>query len=329
MQAPYHWQDRTLVSWALLPVSWLYWGVARFRASRVTPAQLPVPVICVGNNGVGGAGKTPTAIALCRMLQEAGFTPHVISRGYKGRYDGTVRVDPSIHIAVEVGDEPLLIARHAPCWVAKRRLHAAKAAIAEGADVIIMDDGLQNPSIHKDVSILVVDSGYGFGNHFMLPAGPCREPVNVSMQKADMVLIIGENDNPAITSHIPAGTPVFRATLQPDSTVDLKGKRVHAFAGIAHPEKFYKTIERLGAKIALITWFADHHIYQQRDLDRLSRETAEHDALLVTTEKDAVRLPVDFCHQVMVVPVTLSVDNKDGWRTIILEHMKREQGPTA
>lgn len=322
MQAPYHWQDRTGYSYALLPVSWLYWVVARWRASRIIPKRLSVPVICVGNNGVGGAGKTPTAIALCYMLREAGYTPHVISRGYKGKYEGTVRVDPSVHIAVEVGDEPLLIARHAPCWVSKRRLHAANAAIADGADVIIMDDGLQNPSLHKDLSILVVDSSYGFGNRLMLPAGPCREPVATSIRKADMVLIIGTASHPSIATSIPSDKPTFRATLQAAANIDLKGKRVHAFAGIGHPEKFYATLETLGAKIVLTTWFDDHHPYQQRDIDRLRRETAEQDALLVTTEKDWVRLPEDFREQVTTVPVTLAVTQQNEWQSLVLQRLK-------
>lgn len=317
MHAPAHWHSRSLLSWLLWPLSLLYYAAVMLRTWRITPQRVSVPVICVGNNTVGGAGKTPTVIALCRQLQVMGYTPHVLSRGYKGRYAGTARVDPAVHIAEEVGDEPLLIARHAPCWVARRRLHAARAAIAEGADVLVMDDGLQNPSLHKDLSILVVDGAYGFGNRFMLPAGPCREPIGRSLRKADAVLIMGEPHNPAIARRIPKTTPVLNGRLMPHTERDWQGVRVHPFAGIGHPHKFFDTVRQLGAVITLTSAFPDHHCYSARDIERLLREAHEQQAELVTTEKDWVRLPESFRAQVSAIPVTLQVQPADSFASLL------------
>lgn len=312
MLAPPHWASRSMImSWILLPISWLYRVLILLRIAFVSPKQISVPLICVGNNTVGGAGKTPTTIALCEWLKKMGKTPHVISRGYKGQYNRPMlRVDPNIHTAVEVGDEPLLIARHAPCWVAKRRIYAANAAIEAGADIIIMDDGLQNPSLVKDCTIMVVDGSFGFGNRFMLPAGPCREPVSLSIRKSEIVLIIGAETNSSIRRVLGNKHPIFNAILTPSKDVNLVGKSVHPFAGIAHPDKFFDTVTALGGKITLESRFADHHYYTQQDLDRLEREASAHNAQLVTTEKDYVRLPESFKEQVIPIPVTLDLQNK-------------------
>jgi tetraacyldisaccharide 4'-kinase len=220
-----------------------------------------------------------------------------------------VRVDSAIHTAIEVGDEPLLLARYAPCFVAKRRTLAAHAAIKAGASVIIMDDGLQNPSLVKDFTLLVVDGTYGFGNRFMLPAGPCREPVSKSLAKADAVLIMGEDKNPTIRRILPKEMPVFSGTLAPAEGIALSGRKVHPFAGIAFPDKFFETVASLGGSITLASRFPDHHAYTQRDLDRLLRESSAHESQLVTTEKDFVRLPEAFRSHVLPIPVKLEVTN--------------------
>ena len=319
MMAPAHWTSRSAPqAWLLLPISWLYRLLMLLRLSAVNPVALGVPVLCVGNNTVGGAGKTPTAIALCHLLIAMGKHPHVISRGYKGNYTSpVVRVDPDTHTAAEVGDEPLLIARHAPCWVAKRRLNAAHAAIAAGAYIIVMDDGLQNPSIVKDFTILVVDGSYGFGNRFMMPAGPCREPVRISMKKADAVLIMGEETNAAIRCNVPSHVPIFTGRLIPDSSLSLKDKQVYAFAGIAHPDKFFATLAQMGATMVHTAYFADHHHFSTAELQRLAQEASEQQAQLVTTEKDFVRLPETFRKQVIAVPVLLDLDHKDAFNSLL------------
>ncbi|MCI5050582.1 MAG: tetraacyldisaccharide 4'-kinase [Rickettsiales bacterium] len=319
MMEPLHWSSRSMLfGWLLLPVAWVYGLLVRFRLSLVTPTLLSVPVICVGNTTVGGAGKTPTVIQLCKYLQSIGQEPHVISRGYKGNYAGTVRVDPAKHDAIEVGDEPMLIAQHAPCWVARKRTQAANAAIAAGATVIIMDDGLQNPSIVKDMTINVVDGTYGFGNGFVMPAGPCRESVKRSMRKSDAVLIMNDEEHPRIRRYIPEAMPVFAGKVQAQDGLP-KDVSWHAFAGIAQPDKFFRTLESMGANIVLKSRFADHYWFKQTDLDRLLRESEEHGAQLITTEKDAMRLPEEFTQYVTVLPVELVVEPEAAWH----EQIKR------
>jgi tetraacyldisaccharide 4'-kinase len=321
MHAPAHWCHRSWISWLLWPLSYLYYGLVVLRLSRITPLRVGMPIICVGNNTVGGTGKTPTVIHLSQLLRDMGYVPHVISRGYKGQYSGTVHVDPELHIAQEVGDEPLLIARHAPCWVARRRLHAARAAIAAGANVIIMDDGLQNPTLQKDCSLVVVDGSYGFGNGFMMPAGPCREPLSVTMRKADAVVIMGEALNPTIQASIPARLPVFRARLVAQTDREWRNVRVHPFAGIGNPEKFFATMEQLGSVITLTSAFPDHHLFTMKDIERLLREANEHQAQLVTTEKDYMRLPESFRPQVIPIPVQLTIETADSFASFIKTHI--------
>lgn len=320
MMPPLHWQSRGLLAWAWLPASLLYHAMVRLRTSLARTQHLAVPVLCVGNNTVGGAGKTPTALLLCTWLSQAGYHPHVISRGYKGRYVGTVKVDPDVHIAEEVGDEPLLLARHVPCWVSGRRLHAARAAIRDGADVIVMDDGLQNPTLHKDFCVAVFDAQAGIGNGFMLPAGPCREPLGRTMKKADMALLIGGEGPPSLQRKLAScGKPVFHGALLPDEAAQLQGVHVHPFAGIGNPDKFFATVRAMGGVITLESRFPDHHYYTGADLERLKREAGQHSAKLVTTEKDAVKLPREFLQDTIVVKVALKIDQEEQMKKLLLD----------
>lgn len=318
MMAPMHWQSRGMLAWFWFPASLIYAVLVWLRTATIKPVQLSVPVICVGNNTVGGSGKTPTVIAICKWLQQKGEVPHVISRGYKGRYDGTVKVDPAAHIAQEVGDEPLLIARYVPCWVARKRLHAARAAIRDGATVIVMDDGLQNPTLHKTFSVAVFDAQHGIGNGLLLPAGPCREVLSRTMKRANLSLVIGTHISGSLHKKLQRSQkPIYEAMLMPPTNMDLKGVKVHPFAGIGNPDKFFTMLEQMGAVIALKSRFPDHHYYTQADLQRLVRESSEHGAKLVTTEKDAVKLPPDFMRDVMVVPVELAVKNQDDMQQML------------
>lgn len=325
---PLHWSDRSLAAFLWLPVSWLYYFIVRLRMMTITPIRFEIPVICIGNNNVGGTGKTPTAIAVSQWLIGQGYNPHFISRGYRGHYTGTMRVNPELHIAQEVGDEPLLLAQHAPCWVSKRRLDAARAAQKAGANVIIMDDGLQNPSLHKDYTIMVVDAPSGIGNGWMLPAGPCREPLWRSVAKSNALLLVGEPLQPRLSRVLKKiKTPVFTAALAPLNAPLLQKMKVHPFAGIGHPDKFFATIEAMGAEIALCSRFADHHYYTQADMDRLIAESTAHQAQLVTTQKDAMRLPDDFLQHVLVVPVELKVEDEQMLLAAILKILSDVRPP--
>ncbi|WP_424926885.1 tetraacyldisaccharide 4'-kinase [Amaricoccus tamworthensis] len=313
MQAPRFWlrppERPGLAAWVLTPLSWIYrWLTAR-RIARAEPLDLGIPVICVGNLTAGGTGKTPTVIALVERLVARSVAVHVVSRGHGGSLTGPVRVDEMRHTAAEVGDEPLLISPFAPVWIARDRAAAGRAARDAGAQVIVMDDGHQNPSLSKDLSIVVVDAATGFGNGRVIPAGPLREPVDVGLARADLVLAIGDAASRAGFAHAWGSrvtVPVLGGELRPLQTgMDWEGQRVLAFAGIGRPEKFFATLDGLGAHIVSRHGFADHAPYDGRILARLEREAQQLGAQLVTTEKDAARLPKEFRPKVLALPVRL------------------------
>ncbi len=275
----------------LSPLAAAYDALARLRDWGTTPWRAPVPILCVGNLTVGGAGKTPTVLTVAECLKKQGLEVACLSRGYGGRERGPLLVDPDRHRASDVGDEPLLLARVAPTWIARDRRDGARAAIAEGADIVVLDDGLQNPSLRKDLSLVVIDGGYGFGNGRVLPAGPLREPVERGLARAGAVVLIGD-DMRGVADMLPAGLPVLRARLEPDdSALYLRGRSVAAFAGIGRPAKFFQTLRDIGAEVTEVTEFADHHPYTEGEIRRLAETARRRDATLVTTAKDFVRLP--------------------------------------
>lgn len=323
MRAPNFWnrppRHRNYRAAMLSPLAMLYASATARRLRTTCGIKLDIPVVCIGNINAGGTGKTPTVMWLQEQLIAMGARPHVVSRGYGGELSGPVQVSPHLHNARDVGDEPLLLSAFGPVWVAKDRAAGAIAARNAGATVILLDDGFQNPSVQKDLSIIVVDAKQGFGNTKCMPAGPLREPVKVGLRRADFVLSLGSehaqtgflehwgtqlNDVPHITGKV--------CPLQ--TGMPWQGTRVLAFAGIGHPEKFFATLRASGADIVHGEALADHQPLTLALMSRLEKDANRLNAQLVTTEKDAVRLPEQFRRQVITLPVRLSVNQADRLR---------------
>jgi len=308
MKTPRFWQHKNLVSTLLLPASWVYSLGARVDRLTTTSSAAPLPIISVGNATAGGTGKTPTTIALAQLLQSMDFAPHILTRGYGGHANHAHRVT-SDDDWKHVGDEALLLAKTAPTWVGSSRLASAQQAANARASVALCDDAHQHYALQKTISFLVIDGPYGIGNGRLIPAGPLREPFAEALDRADAVIMIGD-DAQQLAERI--SLPVFHASLAPATDVaDLKQKKWLAFAGIGRPAKFFDTLRTLGIPLVATRSFADHHAYSAAEITALSREAKELGAELLTTEKDVVKLASAQLQQVTALPVALTFATPD------------------
>lgn len=318
---------------ALRPVAALYRRIAEGRFKAAVPHRSTLPVICVGNFTAGGTGKTPMALAVADLVSEAGGAPWFLSRGYGGRLDGQERVDPGTHTAAEVGDEPLLLANRAPTVISRDRALGAEfiARHAPADAVIIMDDGLQNPSLAKDLTIALVDGGRGIGNGAVIPAGPLRASLPFQLARTDIIVFAGRESGAARRQIEPrtadhAIALLSAEALPRDSTAWLQGRKVVAFAGIANPQRFFSLVGRLGADVVEAIAFADHATLTEADAERLLAAAQRADAALLTTEKDFVRLAgldgarVRVRESARTLPIALSFGPED--RALLLARIK-------
>ena len=307
MKTPNHWKNKNFISTILRPLGSVYATATALRLKMKKTQKVDVPVICVGNLTAGGTGKTPVAIALAQMLHDLGKNPFFVSRGYGGTLSGVI-VDSRVHSAHEVGDEPLLLSREAPVSINADRFSAAGKAVENGAEVIIMDDGFQNPTLHKDVSFLVFDGGFGIGNGCPLPAGPLRESFKAGLQRADAAIIIGE-DVTGLREKL-GDMPVFEGT-----TVELPlpeiSMPVIAFAGIGRPEKFYNSLRQAGVNVVKTFDFPDHHAYSEQELRDLIDMAWKEDCELFTTAKDFVKIPDELRHHFKVLEIAIEWKDKE------------------
>jgi tetraacyldisaccharide 4'-kinase len=292
--APAFWERPPgLLADLLLPIGTAWDAVGRLRRALSHPYRPPVPVVCVGNLVAGGAGKTPVVLALSAWLLQHGVRVHVLTRGYGGYLQGPIRVDPSRHGALAVGDEALLLAARTPCWVARDRVAGARAAVAAGATAIVLDDGFQNPAISMALGLIVLDAEYGFGNGRVIPGGPLRENLRSGLTRADAVVLLGAEAEASDPGRLSAsiGLPAIRAALAPVAGERLAGSRLLAFAGIGRPQKFFTALRELDAILVDTRAFPDHHPFRIAEIGALHSDAARLGARLVTTAKDIVRLP--------------------------------------
>ena len=316
MKAPDFWNHRTgpeaktALRTVLRPFGWIYAKAAAHRLETTEPIDPGVPIICVGNATMGGTGKTPVVSYLLQSMRRMGVQAHGLSRGYGGREKGPVAVDPD-HSAADVGDEPLLLRRHGPVWVAAGRDEGALTAVSNGASVIIMDDGHQNPLLKKTLSLLVVDAEVGFGNGCVFPAGPLREDLDAALERTDAVILMKPTLDYKISETLREqlkGQLVIPAYLAPRLEAP-KGK-LYAFAGIGRPAKFFDSLKRAGANVVETEGFADHYKYKDADIESLFLLASEMEAGLITTEKDYVRLPKGYRKGVQIWPVSVVFEDE-------------------
>jgi len=311
MKAPQFWYEpNTWKATFLYPLGYFYNLLTLLRQKSAKPQSYSCLTICIGNLNVGGTGKTPTTIALAQHFLKKGLQVHVVSRGYKGKFDGTFLVDPQKHKSDEVGDEPLLMSEFASVWVSNKRKNGIAAAENAGAQIVLLDDGFQDPSFHKDFSLIVVDGEKGFGNKKCMPAGPLRENIVQGFKRADALVIVGQRIYKFDT--FPTHLKIIHSTLKPIETgMNWKEGKYLAFAGIADPSKFFKTLRSLGANLIDCVALSDHQNLDGQVLKRLERKANSAHAQLVTTEKDAVRLSNTFRKKVLSLPVRIEFDDKN------------------
>ncbi len=331
MRPPEFWRadiggrDSALMLRALLtPVSWMYAFLAARRIRTAAARHAPAPVVCIGNLTLGGAGKTPVARAVRARL---GSNAHILSRGYGGRTPGPLRVTQDMR-AEEVGDEPLLHAADGPAWIARDRVAGALAAIGGGAQAIVMDDGFQNPALAKDLSILVVDPAFGVGNGQVFPAGPLRERLSDGLMRADAIVFLYNSHTPPEREIAPwlasFSKPILRARIE--AAAEPPPGRLVAFAGLARPEKFFDTLGALGADVREAVPFPDHHVFSQQDMHLLDALAEERGACLITTEKDAARLSLEWRARVAVLPVTARFEDEAALDALLAPIRSRMSG---
>ena len=304
MRTPKFWYNEpNIISSALLPLSKIYALSCSIRNKFINPSSATAPIICIGNLVAGGAGKTLVALSLANVLKDHSVA--FLTRGYGGSFVGPMKVNYEIHSFNQVGDEALLLSRTAPTWLAHDRVAGARAAISDGAKVIIMDDGFQNLSLKKNYSLVVIEGETGFGNYRLLPSGPLRESVDDGLARTDATIIIG-NDKLGVANLIPKSIPRLNASIVPTLEAKvLSGKRVAAIAGIGQPNKFYNTLKGMQCCIVSKHTFSDHHVYKQKEIMNICQKASALDAIVVTTEKDWVRFPSKVKPMVKTVPVKL------------------------
>ena len=317
MRTPSFWSHKNFISTLLSPLGFLYAAATAYRIKFGHSSKVGRPVICIGNLTAGGTGKTPVAISMAKLLQEKGKNPFFVSRGYGGKLKDLL-VDNHKHTAEEVGDEPLLLSQQAPVVINSDRYLAAQKALKSGAEIIIMDDGFQNPGLYKDLSFLVFDGGFGYGNGLAVPAGPLRENLKSGLKRAQAVIIIGE-DKHNLSSEFNK-LPIFKGKIKAVEP-NVGNKNIIAFAGIGRPEKFYDSLKELDFNLVETINFRDHHQYSVSELQKIITRAQDKGTLIFTTSKDFVKIPPQMQKYFHVLEIEIDWEDKDRLTNFILEHI--------
>ena len=317
MKTPKFWNNKNWLSTLLMPIGTLYAAATAYRMKNNVPQTTVKPVICIGNLTAGGTGKTPVAISIAKILQSCGYNPNFISRGYGGTLRGAI-VDNKVHTAQQVGDEPLLLSKQAPVSINSDRFDAAQKAVENGADIIIMDDGYQNPGLKKDISFLVFDGVFGVGNARPIPAGPLRENFNKGLKRADAAIILGE-DKTNLEEKLKKIT-VFKGKTEAIKP-DIKNENIIAFAGIGRPQKLYNSLKEAGFNILKTFDFPDHHYYSKKELQDMIEAAKNLKADIYTTSKDMVKIPVKMRKEFKVLEIEIKWEDEDSIKEFIINRI--------
>ena len=321
MKTPKYWQSNSFISKILAPFGWVYGALTQARLKIIKPKKVEIPVICVGNITAGGTGKTPVSISIAKLLGIEMYHPYFVTRGYGGQLQNVI-VNNKKHTASEVGDEPLLLSQQAPVVVNANRYAGAELAIKNGADVIVMDDGFQNPTLHKNLSFLVFDGTYGIGNGKIIPAGPLRETFCNGVKRADALVILGKDKHNLAEK---SGLPVFYAHTEAVQTSNIENPNVVAFAGIGHPQKFYHTLCQQGFNVVETIDFPDHHFYTREELEKILEKAKALKAEVYTTSKDYVKIPHLLQKEIKVLEIAIVWDNPEQ----LTEFIRKKISPTT
>lgn len=318
MKTPKYWQSNSFTSKILSPLGFLYGLMTQLRLKLKSPHKVSIPVVCIGNITAGGTGKTPVSISIAKLLATEMYHPFFVSRGYGGKLQDVI-VNNKKHTAKDVGDEPLLLSKQAPVVVNANRYAAAQKAVEQGADIIIMDDGFQNPSLHKDLSFLVFDGNYGIGNGKIIPSGPLRETLENGIKRADAIIILGKDKHDLAKR---CGLPAFFGHTEAVQTT-INNQDVVAFAGIGHPQKFYHTLKQQGFNVVKTIDFPDHHFYTREELENIINEAKKLNAQIYTTSKDFVKIPPLYSQDINVLEVAVVWDNPEELISFIKQKTKQ------
>ena len=333
-KAPKFWNDKTILSSALssalLPLSWIWRGITAARLAWIKPEKAQLPVICIGNISVGGTGKTPFTAYLCQLLGSSGYSACILTRGYGGKQKGPLIADPNTHSAADIGDEALMLSQNNMVCISHDRVAGARF-IARNlpSDVIIMDDGMQNPWLKKDITLAVFDGAVGLGNGQILPSGPLRQSLKSALPSIDIAVING-SDKTGLKQSLPQKLTYLSPRLlpNPETADEIKQRSLLGFAGIGRPQGFFDTLEECGATLVKTLPFADHHPYSEADLTRLHLEATQLGAELITTQKDWVRLPPEWRERILVLDVSLMLEDEDAKKLMqtLTPYLHKEKG---